>query len=80
MTSYRNNVHLHLYCLLLTLTTLSVTYVVQTLITMTADRNICPFYCRYFEVIESQSQKFGMPRNLSLMYSKVIQVGFAFEI
>jgi hypothetical protein len=47
---------------------------------MTADRDISRFYCRYFEVIESQSQKFGMPQNLSLMYSKVIQVGFAFEI
>jgi hypothetical protein len=55
---------------MLTFTTLSTTYVVPTLMTMTADRDICCFYCRYFEVIESQSLKFGMPQNLSLMYSK----------
>jgi len=47
---------------------------------MAANRDISRFHCRYYEVIESQSQKFGMPLNLSLMYSKVIQVGFAFEI
>ena len=47
---------------------------------MISDRDISRFHCRYFEVIESQSQKFGMPQNLSLMYSKVIQVGFAFEV
>jgi hypothetical protein len=59
LTSFEKNCHI----LRRSLTMLSAAYVVQTLMTMTADRDICHFYCQYFEVIESQSQKFGMPLN-----------------